>query len=125
MIDQRLLRRIENSVNDLRSPDYPPFDRNIKKLAGLLRAPEFAEITEKLTKGIDLDSWLEAGASKMSSMVGSGKLDWPADQKQELGTVIKLVDKFAEMPDWASLYFAVNFYYVDGDLGANLRNVAE
>jgi len=125
MIDQRLLRQIKNTVNDLRSTDYPSFDRHIKKLAGLLHAPELVEITEKLTQGIDLDGWLEAGASKMSSMVGSGKLEWPADEPQELGTVIRLVDKFAEMPDWASVYFAVNFYYVDSDLGVNLRNVAE
>jgi predicted nucleotide-binding protein len=125
MIDQKLLRQIENTVNDLRSTDYPSFDRHIKKLAGLLHAPELAEITEKLTKDIDLNGWLEAGASRMSSMVGSGKLDWPADQEQELGTVIKLVDKFAEMPDWARAYFARNFYYVDGDFGVQLRNLAE
>ncbi len=125
MIEQKLLRQIENTVNDLRSTDYSSFDRHIKKLAGLLHDPQLAELTGDLTEDIDLTAWVEDGASRMSSMVGSGDLRWPTDRKEELGIILKLIDRFAEEPKWASLYFAPSFYHVDNDFGVNLRNIAD
>ena len=112
-------------MNDLRRTDYPSFERHIQKLARLLRAPGLSEISDELTKDIDLDAWLKAGEATIGSMVGSGRLDWPADQKQELGTVVKLIDRCAENPEWAIHDLAFNFFYAGTELAANARHLAE
>ena len=124
-IDPALLRQIQNTVNDLRSTDYPSFERHIRKLARLLHAPGLNEISEELAKEIDLESWLRAGAETMGSMVGSARLEWPADHTQQLGTFIRLIDKFAQDPDWAVRYFAFVFCYLGSDLASNLQNMAD
>jgi len=124
-IDPNVLRQIENTVNDMRSTDYPCFERHIRKLAHLLHTPGLSEITDELTKDIDLDAWLKAGEATIGSFVGSGRLEWPADPKQELGTVIKLIDRSAENPNWAIQYFAFNFLYAGSELAANAQNLAE
>lgn len=124
-IDPALLLQIQNIVDDLLRTDYPSFERHVKRLARLLRAPGLRKISDELAKDVDLDAWLKAGESTVSGWVGSGRLEWPADPKQELGTVIKLIDKFAELPDWAVHYFAPVFYHVSNDYALNLQNLAE
>lgn len=122
-VDQSVLRQIENTVMDLRRADYNSFGRHIKKLSRLLHSDGLTAISAELVDGIDLDAWLEAGQRTQGSMVGSAVLEWPADQKGELGTVIRLIDAFAEDPDKA-FNFSFTFFYGGNDIASNLQNMA-
>ena len=105
-----ILRQIENTVTDLRWADRSSFNRHIKKLSRLLHSPELEAITAELSEGIDLDAWLKEDHATQGGIAGSAELEWPADHNSELGTVILLVDKFADDPKEA-LNFSHTFYY--------------
>ncbi|MEQ8693781.1 MAG: nucleotide-binding protein [Gammaproteobacteria bacterium] len=117
-----ILRHIENIVNDLRWADRSSFNRHIKKLSRLLQSPELKEISAELTQGIDLEAWLKEGEATQGGMVGSAELEWPDDHNSEIGTVILLVEKFAEEPGEA-LDFAHTFYYNGNKIVQNLQNM--
>jgi predicted nucleotide-binding protein len=117
-----ILRQIENTVSDLRWADRQSFARHIKKLSRLVHSQELNELTRDLTEGIDLKAWLAAGRATQGGMVGSAELEWPSDHKQELGTVVLLIDHFAEKPDEA-LNFAYTFYYVGNSYDRNLQQM--
>ncbi|MEW5421932.1 nucleotide-binding protein [Amorphus sp. 3PC139-8] len=117
-----ILRQIENTVTDLRWADSSSFVRHIKKLSRLLHANELEPISAELTGGIDLDGWLNEGRATKGAMVGSAELDWPADHNSELGTVILLVDRFAEDAE-SAIDFACTFYYRGRKFSQNLQNM--
>lgn len=121
-IDQTIFRQIENTVSDLRSAEYNTFERPIKKLSRILHSETLEPISSALVAGVDLDAWLKAGQETQGGMVGSARLDWPGDPRQELGIVILLIDRFSENPDEA-LQFSHIFYYAGNKLTANLQNM--
>lgn len=121
-IETAILSQLQNTLADLRAAEYNTYERHIKKLSRLLHAPELDGISRKLTEGIDLDSWLAAGLSTQGGMVGSAVLSWPPEQDKELGTVILLIDRFAEKPDEAT-NFSHTFYYAGSRLTDNLQNM--
>ena len=71
---------------------------------------------------MDLDAWIEAGEATQGGMVGSASLEWPSDARQELGLVIRLIDRFAENPD-AAFGFSHTFYYAGNKLTADIQNM--
>lgn len=117
------LRQIENAIFDLQSSDYNNFDKHIGKLARLLHSPELDPLTLTLTAGIDLDAWLKAGEATAGSMVGSARLEWPAETEKELGTVVLLIDRLAEKGANDALNFSHSFYYNGNNIDANLHNM--
>jgi predicted nucleotide-binding protein len=121
-IDPGILRQIENAVTDLRSSEYNTFGKHIKKLSRLLHSPELEPISSKLVEGIDLENWLKACEATQGSMVGSAELDWPSETEKELGTIVLLIDQFAEKPDEA-INFAHTFYYNGNNITSNLQNM--
>jgi hypothetical protein len=107
------LRQINDAILDVQSSDYNNFDKSIKKLARLLHSPELDELSRRLAElGLDLDPWIEAGAATGRHMPGTGRLDWPAELEKELGTVIRLIDRFAERGMQDALSFAHTFRLV-------------
>jgi hypothetical protein len=122
-IDPTILRQIENVVTDLQSAEYNTFDRHIKKLARLLHSPELEPVTSKLIGGLDIDAWINAGMETQGSMVGSAKLSWPLEPEKELGTIILLIDRFAERGPDDALNFAHTFYYSGSSFSANVHNL--
>jgi hypothetical protein len=96
-IDPTMFRQIENAIFDLQSSDFNNFDKHVKKLARVLHSPDLEAVTSSLTDGIDIDAWIKAGEATQGGMVGTATLDWPADTASELGTVIRLIDRFARM----------------------------
>lgn len=81
-----------------------------------------ASTTNKLTEGIDVDAWIETCEATGGSFVGSAELDWPDEIEKQLGTVIRLIDKFAADPDQA-VQFSYTFYYSGNNITANLQNM--
>lgn len=119
---QTLFRQIENTVTDLRRAEYNSFERHIGKLSRLLHAPALEAVSNELAAGVDLDAWIKQGEATQGSMIGSARLTWPGDQKQELGLVLKLIDSFAGTSDEAN-DFAFTFYHVTNDFTRNLQNM--
>lgn len=122
-IDQTIFRQIENAVSDLRSAEYNTFDRHIKKLSRILHSQTFEPVSSSLIEGLDLDAWIQAGEATQGSIVGSATLRWPNEQREELGLVILLIDRFAEDAD-AALNFSYTFYYSGNNLTGNLQSMA-
>nr|WP_319514368.1 nucleotide-binding protein [uncultured Cohaesibacter sp.] len=112
-MDGTIFRKIENTINDLKWADMNTFDRHIKKLSSLLLAEEIRGISQELVDLVDLEAWLEAGKATQGGMVGSAELDWPVDQREELGMTIALAHWLAEDPDRA-VDFSHTFYYSGG-----------
>ena len=123
MIDPGALRQIENVVFDLQSSEYNSFEKHIRKLSQLLHSSELNAITSNLIEGIDLDAWIAAGLATQRGMIGSAKLDWPNDPRKELGTVVLLIDRFAEKGADDALSFAHTFYYNGNNINANLHSL--
>lgn len=122
-IDPTIFRQIENTIFDLQSSDQNTFDKHIKKLARLLHSPELEPITNGLIGGIDLDAWINAGAATGLQMAGTAKLDWPAEPEKELGTIILLIDRFAEKGEREAINFAFNFYHNGNNINATLHSM--
>lgn len=124
-VDQGLLRQIENTITDLRRSEHNTFERHVKKLSRLLHSPELAEITDELTAGIDVAAWIKAGQDTQGSMAGSAQLEWPEDQREELGMVVSLIDLFAREERRAE-DFAFTFYYNgSSSISSNLQAMVE
>ena len=122
-IDPTIFRQIENAIFDLQSSDQNTFDKHIKKLARLLHSPELEPITSGLIGGIDLDAWINAGEATGRQMAGTAKLDWPAEPERELGTIILLVDRFAEKGEREAINFAFTFYHNGNNISATLHSM--
>lgn len=122
--DQALFRQIDNAVADLRSADQGGFTRHIRKLSRLLHEPSVEAISQELISSVDVDAVLAAGARTQGGMIGSAKIPWPANPREELGFVIAMIDRFAkdeqERDGWG---FAHTFYNNGRSLTANLQNM--
>jgi hypothetical protein len=117
-----IYRRLNNATFDLIAADFQTYGETIKKLARLLRNPEIEPITQRLTQGIDLETWLKDAKDTQGSWVGSAKLSWPTDHEKELGTVILLIERMANDHDMPS-GFAYQFYYTGNNITSNLANM--
>lgn len=122
-IDPTAFRQIENAIFDLQSSDFNGFDKHVKKLARVLHSLDLEAVTNSLTDGIDIDAWIKAGEATQGGMVGTATLDWPANTARELGTVIRLIDRFAENGSNDALNFAHTFYYKGSDINSNLHSL--
>lgn len=122
-IDPTVFREIENAIFDLQSSDFNTFDKHIKKLARVLHSPGLEAVNTSLVDGIDLDAWIKSGEATQRGMVGTATLDWPADPAKELGTIIRLIDRFAENGSHDALGFAHTFYYNGNNINSNLHSL--
>jgi hypothetical protein len=50
------------------------------------------------------------GEATQGGMAGSATMEWPSDPQKELGLVILLIDRFAQIPD-AAMDFSHTSYY--------------
>jgi hypothetical protein len=121
-IDRTIFRQIENTVSDLRSAEYNTFGRHIKKLSRILHSDTLEPVSSALIEDVDVNAWINAGEATQGGMVGSATLEWPSDQREQLGLVILLIDRFAKNPD-AAIDFSLKFHYAGSNLTANLQNM--
>jgi hypothetical protein len=104
-----LFKQIDNAVLDLQAADYQSVDRPLQLLVRLLRHDDLAGVNEELTAGIDLDSFLEASDKTGGGMVGSHKLRWPEDPREDLALRFLVVCKLADQDfafQFSHIYFA-------------------
>ena len=120
-----IFKKINNAVLDLQGAEYQSFDRPLKKLAKILNDDVFSNFNDALTRNVDLNKFLEEANKTGGSMVGSGSLNWPDDEKDELGLKLLLIYKFAEERDFM-FNFGLDFYYSGSSkIIASIRSVTE
>jgi predicted nucleotide-binding protein len=105
-----LFGQITSAVLDLQNATLQTYERPFKKLGQLLGHQDLAQANEALTEGLDLDEFLETSKQTGGSFVGSKKLRWPEDSREELGMQLLLIRRLAEDPGRAT-NFAHEYYY--------------
>ena len=115
------LRDLNNAVLDLQSADYNTYERPLERLAQTLNGSDLSAITSDLRAAADFDAFLER-ANRGGSMMGSARLNWPANRKEELGLVIHTIERGAADPNWF-LNFSHTYYYSGSKLVANIRKI--
>jgi hypothetical protein len=115
------LRELNNAVLDLQSADYNTFERPLERLSSVLTGPDLKEITDRLREIADFDKFLE-GASGGGGMMGSARLNWPANRKEEFGLVIELIERGAKDPRWF-INLAHTYYYSGRKIVGDIRKI--
>jgi hypothetical protein len=114
------LRELNNAVLDLQSADYNTFERPLERLAQALNGADLKEITDQLRTLADFDVFLEKAST--GGMMGSARLNWPADRSEELGLVIHIIERGAKEPHWF-LSFAHTYYYSGRKIVGDIRKI--
>lgn len=115
------LREVNNAVLDLQSADYNTFERPLERLARALNGPDLKDTTDRLRAAANFDNFL-GNASKGGSMLGSARLNWPADRQEELGLVIEIIERGAKDPHWF-LNLAHTYYYSGRKIVGDIRKI--
>lgn len=117
-----LFTQINNAVLDLQGAHLQTFERPLKKLASLLHHPDLEVSNSVLTKGVDLNAFLEASEGTGGSMVGSSSLLWPDDHEQTLGLTLLLIDKLAAESDFV-INFGHHYFYSGSKVIAGIHSL--
>lgn len=112
--------QINNAVLDLQAAEYQTFERPIKALSRMLHHADLESANKKLTDGIDLDAFLDG--HERGGMVGSDRLNWPDDPNKILDLTLLLIDRFAENPDFLTV-FGHTYYYSGNKLTSSVHAV--
>lgn len=108
--DTGLFKQINNAVLDLQATDLQSYARHIKALARLVQDSSLEAVNQRLTEGVDLDSFLDESSRSQGGMVGSAQLAWPDDPEKILGLTWLLIRKFADDPSYM-VNFGHTYYY--------------
>ena len=121
-----LFSHINSAILDLQASGLQNFQRPIKRLAQLLHHQDLWAVNEQLTAIVDVDAFLQVSYQTGGSMVGSQKLLWPDNIKEQLGLFLGVVDKLAADENFA-IGFAHQFFYsgnqIIGDIHAMTRDL--
>ena len=115
-----IFKEINNVVLDLQASHAQTYERPLKKLSQLLKHPDLESYNINLTTDVNLESFLERSSNSTGSMVGSARLDWPEDQKEELGLTLLLIWKLGAEPNYA-VQFSFEYFYVSNKIINNIH----
>lgn len=115
-----IFKAINNAVLDLQMATMQSYERPLVQLGQLLSHPDLTRFDEQLVATVDLDCFLAESERTGGSMIGSHKLVWPVDRKQQLGTMLLLIRHLAERPDSLS-DFCHQYFYEGRSLSASIR----
>ncbi len=121
MTIKKALQEATNALLDLQQADYNTYERPLKRLAKALNAPELQDINATLKEGLNFDKFVD-DSNQGGSMMGSAKLDWPEDPREELGLALMLLEKGAADPDWF-MNFGHHWYYSGSKLISGIRKM--
>lgn len=117
-----VFKEINNAVLDIQAAEFQSYERPVRRLAKALGNPVLAEINASITSGVNLDAILERGEQSGGSMVGSRTLEWPDDQREYLGSVWELLQRFGDNPSLA-LDFGHEYFYAGNKVIAGLHSM--
>lgn len=120
--DLDVFEQLRHATLDLQGADYQTYEKPLKRICKLLGSPGLAEVNKVLTTGVDLEKFLQESEVTGGGMVGSHRLAWPDDDKEQLGITLLLVLKMGEEPDFL-LNFGHTYFSSSSKLVASLRAV--
>jgi hypothetical protein len=111
-------------VEDVLRSDHRFFASNLTVWLGLLDRTDW--VAEELNRlpAFDLQAWLQAGQATRGSMVGSGRLNWPADPLQSLALRLALFRAFADQ-SLSVQSFAISFLYSANNFNTMVNDIGE
>jgi Predicted nucleotide-binding protein containing TIR-like domain len=115
-----LFSEINTAILDLQASGLQNFHRPIKRLAQLLHHQDLRAVNQQLTAIVDVDAFLQVSYQTGGSMVGSQKLLWPDNIKEQLGLFLGVVDKLAADENFA-IQFANHFFYSGSQIIGGIR----
>ncbi len=116
------LRAFNNAVLDLQTADFNTFERPLERMGSALAAPDLAPIVNDLRRRANLDAFLN-NADKGGGMMGSARLNWPADEAETLGLVIQLIERGANDPSWFLSLAHTYYYSTNSKIIADIRKI--
>lgn len=120
-MNNALLKKIENTIDDLKSADTISFERHINKLSQLLESDEIKSISEELQDMVDFMPWINELVRNWDNP--NIMMDWPTDNEiDELGFVIELTHHLALGFDFA-IDLSDRFYPSENPNRTNLQNM--
>lgn len=120
--DLDVFEQLRHATLDLQGADYQTYEKPLKRICKLLSNPGLEEVNKYLITGVDLEKFLRESESTGGGMVGSHRLAWPDDDKEQLGITLLLVLKMGEQPDFL-LNFGHTYFSSSSKLVASLRAV--
>ena len=94
-----ILSQINDAVLDLQRATSQSYERPLRTLARLLKHSELADANKSLLRGVNLEQFLTDSEATSGSMIGSGRLVWPDDERLQTAICYELIQNFAERPD--------------------------
>lgn len=116
-----LFKEINNALLDLQASQYQTYQRPLKSLARLLQNSDLVEANDELTRGLDLDKFLDS-QERDGGMIGSDTIEWPEDAREALGLTLLLILRFAEKPEFM-LSFGHTYYHSGSKITAAIHEV--
>ena len=121
-MSQDIFKQINNTILDLQNADLQNYKRPLKRLGQILQHHDLERFNEELTSNLDLEAFLIESKKSEGSMVGSAKLDWPADDREVLGLSLLLINKLSTDPEFA-LNFSHTYFYSEKKTISNIHGM--
>lgn len=121
-MSQDIFKQIDNTISDLQNADLQTYKRHLKRLGQILQHHDLERFNEELTSNLDLEAFLIESKKSEGSMVGSAKLDWPADDREVLGLSLLLINKLSTDPEFA-LNFTYTYFYSEKEIISNIHGM--
>lgn len=120
--DLDVFEQLRHATLDLQGADYQTYERPLKRLCNLLGSPGLADVNKGITNGVNLETFLIASQATGGGMVGSHRLAWPDDDKEQLGITLLLLQKMGKEPEFL-LSFGHTYFNSSPKLNTSLRAV--
>lgn len=121
-MSQDIFKQINNTIFDLQNADLQTYERPLKRLGQILQHHDLERFNEELTSNLDLEAFLIESKKSEGSMVGSAKLNWPADDREVLGLSLLLINKLSTDPEFA-LNFSHTYFYSEKKIISNIHGM--
>jgi hypothetical protein len=114
-----------DAVEDVRRASHRLFADRLQQWWHVLDAfPQASVLLSTLTNDFDFDAWYQRGLQTVSSMVGSGRLDWSTDRRERLAQNAGLFRFLAANPQGYA-DFASNFLWAGSRLDDAVAKITD
>lgn len=102
-------RDLDEALDDFERAQYPSAESVLARFVAIMDDEPLSGFLRSVLPTVDFDGWITAAVATKGSMVGSGRLDWPANRPARVALQARLV---REIVSQKSLFgFAHDFCY--------------
>lgn len=120
--DLDVFEQLRHATLDMQGTDYQTYERPLKRFCKLLSSPGLVEANRNLTNSLNLEAFLRDSQATGGGMVGSHRLAWPNDDKEQLGITLLLILKMGDEPAFL-LDFGHTYFSSSSKLTASIRAI--